>query len=155
MTELLTKDVQNHILVLLRHSKSSLIKDFMVHLASAENFEEYVAFIQDPVTFTKSLIAKLSNDVTFEEETKYADMANSRVHQIVCQLSKSIQVANGKCSILGQSNVDPWIDIFLNHVHNYIHLPLSPDILMYFKRRNVLDITNVTKILLDTIKDKD
>ncbi|CAG2197463.1 unnamed protein product [Mytilus edulis] len=157
VTELLPIDVQENILVLFSNAKFSLMKDIMVYLAHAENFEEYKAFIKDPTTFAKTWITKLTNDVMFERkgnvETKYADLANSRVHKIFCHLLESIHEANENCSQLGQSNVKQWIDYFLKHVGEYNYLPLSNDILIHVQSRKVSDIGNFTKMLLDDLKD--
>ncbi|CAG2197443.1 unnamed protein product [Mytilus edulis] len=68
VTELLPIDVQENILVLFSNAKFSLMKDIMVYLAHAENFEEYKAFIKDPTTFAKTWITKLTNDVMFERK---------------------------------------------------------------------------------------
>lgn len=157
VTELLPIDVQEYILLLFSNAKFSLMKDIMVYLANADDFEEYKAFIKEPTAFANVWITKLTNDLLFKCEgnaqTKYADFANSRIQRIFCQLSQCIQGTNVHCSEQGQPDLKQWVECFLKSVGDTNYLPLSNDVLIHVQGRNVSDITTFTKMILDDLKE--
>ncbi|XP_071150302.1 interferon-induced very large GTPase 1-like [Mytilus edulis] len=157
VTLLLPIDVQEYILLLFSNAKFSLMKDIMVYLANTDDFDEYKSFIKEPSTFANLWITKFTNDIIFKLEgnvqiTKYADFANKRIHEIFCQLSQIIQVTDTLCSEHEQSDIKQWIEYFLKSIGDSNYLPLSSHTLIHVQGRNVSDITNFSKMLLDNLK---
>ncbi|XP_063417018.1 interferon-induced very large GTPase 1-like [Mytilus trossulus] len=151
--ECLPIDAQESIQILFANRKYSLIKDILIHLATAEDFRKYKSFISDPYIYATRWIMKLLKRELFEEKAGthsgclYNQLARSRVTKIFSHISKCISDATKDCQGRSSSCMPKWIDSFILHNCKSPDLPLSNDTLIHVRDRKISNLDTFVVIL--------
>lgn len=156
--ELLPIDVQSIILDMFPFRKCRLIKNILLELAEKDDFLSVKSYIQDPFVFATNWITDLTNKTMFEYRkegiTRYALLAESRIHQLLPQIIQAISKASKTCKNKQSNTLADWIDNFVESV-NENNFPISKEIMMYLKFWKVSDFERFIEMLIKQIKEID
>jgi hypothetical protein len=153
VSDLIPLDVADKIMRLFSYEKYSAMKAIMIDLAKNENFEDYKAYINDPVSYARKWIMAFTNKTIFEEsigdQTQYCKLADYRLRTICTQLEKSILNSTKECE--GKENVGlcQWIDTFLTDITISAVLPLPKDTFVHIKDRAISDLAYMNRVLVE------
>ncbi|XP_063446798.1 interferon-induced very large GTPase 1-like [Mytilus trossulus] len=157
VADLLSIDVQEHVMTSFSHEKYSLMKSIMVDLAQLESFEHYIRFIMDPSEYARFWLTKHMNETIFErnhdKHSTYGNLAKRHIQKLLTQLEECVAKATRQCKQNKEESISKWLHLFIHNTRENNVIPFPNDTFIHVQSQNVPDIQNFTEIIARDLND--